>query len=146
MGNASPRYIEQRGSNLKSSRTNLKINPTLKKLINNYEPNNVEQLKQILETADKCDDISYDFHVFKIFALRSVLTNNDDSTHDVGINQSSIINEYIKLNNFLLINKNTSSSLKQKKLDIISHYAYKATGDKSYNIYNNRLSKVVIES
>ena len=145
MGNISPRSVDLHNGNLKSSRSNLKINNDVKDLIDKYEINNIEELRKILETAKKYDDISYEFHVFKIFALGYILTTTDSSSHDVGINQSAIINEYIRLNNYLLINKNSTSTLKRKKNKIIANYAFKATGCEKYKLPEDRLCKVTLE-
>lgn len=144
MGNMSPRTAELYNGNLKSSRKNFKINDEVKDLINNYKVGDSKQLNEILEVAKKHDDMSYEFRVFRTFAAYNIIINNEDYTHDLGNKKSMIIDEHIKLNNSILLNKNSVSSIKRKKAMTASMYAYKATGDEKYNMKDNTLTDIQV--
>lgn len=135
MGNTSPRSMDLYNNNLKaSSKLNIKINNDVKSAINKYKIGDIESLTELLDMAKNCDDTSYEFHVFKIFSLYTMLITQDNYLHDIGINQSTIINEYIKLNNNITLHKNSDHYVKRKKVKKTLEYAYKATGDENYNI------------
>lgn len=146
MGNMSPRTAELYNEGLKSSRKNFRINNEVKDLINNYESGNIEQLEHILKIATKHNEMSYEYKVFRTFAVYDMIMNNESHKHDLGNKTSEIVDDFLKINNSILINRNSQSAVKRKKACIASEYAYKATRNEKYKISAHKLIDVSIDT